>query len=236
MSTQTKTKKHFFADYDPNEDYVKLHLDWVKKHKSFKPKGGLPIAPGEHKSKFNTYLEYLEYMYRECYKQHKTAYTLLKMDREFFNVDEDIDDKVAAVFGEVPTEKYFVTFNYNDDNFDLKLIMNSLERLFNKTYIVNAEAVFEYHGSKNNHPHIHCIFEVKGQDRTFGRFKKTLKTSPLYKLLKADNFFDFKKFIAERHEDYLEGNKRDEKLKNVEKDKAWREELGLLDLYTKENI
>lgn len=235
MSTQTKTK-HFYEEYDPNTDYVTLHLDWVKKHKSFKPKGGLPIAPGEHKSKFNTYLEYLEYMYRECYKQHKTAYTLLKMDTEFFKVDEDIDDKVAAVLGEVPTEKYFVTFNYNDDNFDLGKIMPALKRLFKKTYIIQAEAVFEYHGKNNNHPHIHCIFEIKGPDRTPGRFKKTLKTTQLYSLLNADNFLDIKKYDANRHEDYLEGNKRGSKLLNVEKDKAWRDELGLLHLYTKENI
>lgn len=220
-------------EYNPNIDYRSLHLEWIKKHKSFKPKGGLTLDVKTGRSTWNTYYEQMEAMYRDCYKLHKTAYILLKDDIKHFNVDEDIDDKVNTILGLTPTEKYFITFNFNDDNFDLDKIMPAFERLRDKSYINKMDAVFEYHGSKSNHPHIHMILEVSGPDRTYGRFKKLLTRTQLYKLLAADNFFDIKKFIADRHEDYVDGNKKEDKIKLVELDKEWRAKLNLLDIYTK---
>lgn len=221
------------AEYNPEIDYKNLHLDWIKKHKNFKPKGGLALTLNSSQPAYKSYYDQMEDMYNNVYKLHKTAYLLLRDDIKHFTVRDDIDEKVNMVLGLTPTEKYFMTFNFHDNNFDLSKIMPAFEKLKSKTYIQKMDAVFEYHGSKENHPHIHMVVEVRGPDRTFGRFKKVMKQTQLYKLLKADNFFDYKIYVAERHEDYIDGNKRAEKEALVAKDKIWRTSLGLEHIYLK---
>lgn len=221
------------ADYDSSIDYRSIHLEWIKKYKHFKPKGGLALALNSSQPAYKTYYDQMEDMYNNVYKLHKTAYLLLRDDIKHFTVRDDIDDKVSQVLGLVQTQKYFITFNFNDNNFDLSKILPAFERFKQKTYIHKMDAVFEYHGSRGNHPHIHMVVEVKGADRTFGRFKKVMKQTQLYKLLAADNFFDIKAYNPARHEDYIDGNKRAEKEALVAKDKVWRTSLGLEHIYLK---
>lgn len=219
-------------EYDPNIDYKSIHLEWIKAHKNFKPKGGLIISSYTGRYLYNTYYEQMEALYKDCYKSHKSGYILLKDDVNHMKCDDNIDEKVELLLGISSTEKYFLTFNFSDDNFEIERIMPAFSRLMDKSYIVKLEAVFEYFGSKSNHPHIHMIVEVKGKDKTFGRFKKLIRQTQLYKLLSADNFFDIKKF-GSHHEDYVDGNKKDAKMENVEKDKIWRQQYKLDDIYIK---
>lgn len=219
-------------EYNPSVNYKELHLQWIKKHKSFKPKGGIECDPKTGRPFWNSYYEQMEEMYKH-YIYPKTAFICLRDDIKHFTIDQDIDEKVNMVLGLIPTEKYFVTFNFNDNNFDLTKILPALEKLKSKTYIHKMDAVFEYHGSKHNHPHIHMILEVSGPDRTEGRFKKLIRRTQLYNILSADNYLDFKRYSPERHEDYLEGGKKESKLKLLEQDKIWREQLNLQHSYSK---
>lgn len=220
-------------EYDPNKDYKRIHIEWLKNNKSFRPKGGNPLP-----QLYNSYIDYMTAMYYSehgCFKSNQTAYICLKDDYLYTKRSKTINEEVAALFGdkvENENPSYFVTFNWSPDstNFNSEKVKKDVEKLFNKSWVDKARGVFEYHGLKGNHPHFHCIIQVNKYKKIYDFKKKMLESAMAYGL--KPNFIDVK-YHKQYHEDYIDLDKSPQKSDCLEKDKLWRQELGLQDEYIK---
>lgn len=220
--------------YDDNIDYKKKHLLWIAANPRFSPKTPFPrVIDGRP---CNTYYKYMEFMYLpENLKYNKTAFYYLHDDFKFSRESRTINDEVATMFGVAPINnnpKYFITWNFNDTNFNIPVVVKNLERLINKNWIDNFDAVIEYYGTKDNHPHIHAVIQVN-QHKTWGRLKAKILQQPLSNMI-APNFTDVKQYRP-IHDDYVDGDKVIKKQNNLEKDIIWRNERGLQHKYCKQN-
>lgn len=208
--------------YNEKIDYKEKHLTWVKAHPRFLPRLGL-VDPRR------SYLEELKITY-EGVKYNYTAFQFFYLDYNYFISGKNINTEAAELFGMNTNNKYFITWNFNDENFDLQKIIPHLQSLLERDWILKFTGVFEYYGEDNNHPHLHSIIEVKNEFN-LKKFRKYILQQSISKLIKS-NFVDIKKYIN-THTDYLDGIKTDSKMENVEKDKIWRKKLGLQDEYIK---
>lgn len=212
--------------YDETKDYKKMHLEWIKANPRFRPLGG--VSPN-----YPNYYSEIEDLYRLTIKTNKSRYLFLRDDYMHNKTSKSINAEVAEMFGDVPENNnptYFVTFNWSDDNFKVDKILNALQKLFSKSWIDNAVGVFEYYGLNGNHPHFHSLIQVN-KHKTFGRFRDKIFQSALGATL-CKNFIDIK-VARNYHTEYLEFDKRQEKTECMEKDKLFRREKGLNDIYQK---
>lgn len=213
-------------DYDPSIDYRQLHLEWIKKNRWFRPKSGVADWA-------DSYYDQMSAMYRDTYKLHTTAYLLLRDDYKHSKVSADINTVVGRMFGDTPINTnpyYFVTYNWTTTNFDPKKAVVGVNRLFEKSWVDKALAVFEYHGIENNHPHLHIVIQVN-KYKTIGKFReKMFEASLASGILK--NFIDIKPGRPE-HWDYTSGDKSLDKKECLEKDIIWRNENSLEHIYKK---
>lgn len=213
--------------YREDVDYKKLHLEFIKANPRFRPLGG--VSPN-----YSSYFEQLSSLYHEgSIKSNKTAYIFLRDDYNHQKKSKSINDEVASLFGDIPENNnptYFVTFNWNDDNFKKEKILDCIAKLFNKSWIDNASGVFEYHGLNGNHPHFHSLIQVN-KHKTFGRFRDKIFQSAIASTLNK-NFIDIK-VARPYHIDYLEFDKKKEKSECLDKDICWRGENGLKEKYEK---
>lgn len=215
--------------YTEGTDYKLIHLEWIKANRSFRPKMGLPLQ-------YSSYFDYMSELYRETIKQQKTAFIFLRDDYNWSKRSRTINEEVSVMFGdkvENTNPTYFITFNWNDDNFKIPDILNALKKLFSKSWIDEVRGVFEYHGKVNNHPHFMMLIQVN-KHKTFGRIKDKIMQSAIAQTL-GKNFIDIK-VAKSYHQEYLDLDKVAEKQECLDNDKVWRKSLGLLEEYNKNNI
>lgn len=217
--------------FDETKDYKKLHIEWLKSKKGFRPRGGNPLP-----QLYSSYIDFLEAMYYHtdgAYKHNSTAYLNLRDDYMWATKSTTILDEVAIMFGDTPKNdnpSFFVTFNWADSNFNTSKILKGVDKLFSKSWIDNAEGVFEYYGLHDFHPHFHCVIQVN-KHKTIGRFRDKIFESALASTL-AKNFIDIK-VARDYHLEYIDGDKKIEKSECLEKDKLWRIENNLAEKYKK---
>lgn len=220
-------------EYNPSKDYKRLHMEWLKENKSFRPKGGNPLP-----LLYNSYVDYMNAMYYSehgCFKSNQTAYICLRDDFFWSRSSKSINEEVAAMFGckvENNNPSYFVTFNWAPDssNFKVEKVKKDVEKLFSKSWVDKARGVFEYHGLKGNHPHFHCVIQVNKYKKIYDLRKKMLESAMASGL--QSNFIDVK-YHKDYHEDYIDLDKTPDKSECLEKDIIWRNELGLQHEYSK---
>lgn len=102
---------------------------------------------------------------------------------------------------------------------------------------------YEFHGSGKGHIHIHALVELKHTGRIgFSALKDDILKA---KSRQGKLNIYLKMSWAKKYEDrtdnravynaYMEGNKVEDKLENIELDKIWRKENNLQELYIKDN-
>lgn len=101
---------------------------------------------------------------------------------------------------------------------------------------------YEYYTEKGSHPHVHMLIELKRTGCiSFGQInQKIFQKKSLREIMNLNVKMSWAKDIKDRtqkravHQAYLAGNKIEEKQDKCEKDKLWRIENNLEELYIKE--
>lgn len=211
-------------------NYKEIHLEWIKRNPSFRPKGGLPPNV--------TYFNYMNDMYRDTIKQQKTAYIYLRDDyKHLKSRNIDVNHYVAAMFGDKPDEtqnSFFVTFNFDPKLFNPIRAIADVRRLFDKSWVDQAYGVFEFHTENGNHPHFMMKLTVNKYNKK-GKLLDKMAESTLAKMTSGKNFIDVKPFLP-CHQDYLELDKDPSKKEYLEKDIIWRKENNLPEYLEKKNL
>lgn len=212
--------------YDPDIDFVKLHLQWIQENQSFKPKGGLySIING--KPHYETYYDQMSAMYRELTYPNKYAFVCLQDDVKWKNRDStEITRHVNEYFGitkKVEYPAFFVTFNFDEKKFVASKVLKDLGVFLQLSWIETCQGMFEYYTEKGCHPHLHMVITV---NKYSNKVKDKMFESRLAKYCAATNFIDVKR-SKDYHNDYVLLSKASSKQEFMEKDEMWRIENNL---------
>lgn len=119
----------------------------------------------------------------------------------------------------------------------IELVM-LLKKVFMKTKkgISAAAWSIEKHGKKSDHVHAHILILTDrfNQSSELGKMKRWLQGRFSSLKTKTDAYLDIKKVSSSKWQDqckYIIGEKDDEKMEGVEKDRIWREEEGIEQFY-----
>lgn len=229
--------------YNPDYDYLTEYLIWLNddKQRNYRPRWYLTQIT----ENWATYKSYIEYLFlspqalSDEVDKNKLAYLYYKDDVKEKNpfLKKDINKKAMELFGiQVDNSKSFlVTFNYPPDlEYFIKnknKILNSLQQLFNLKWIDSAKATFEYYCKDGNHPHIHILIKTShSKNKMISKFKEKILRTPLAKTLTAPNYCDIR-YANSNTDNYVEGNKQLKKMENCEKDKLFRKQYNLEEIY-----
>lgn len=211
--------------YNPEVDYKTEHLKFLKSYPHFVPAGGF------NKKEFPTYYhEMVSYYKVSNYNGNLMFFHCYVSDYDFLFGDtkEKTKQRACELFGngtEVIGNEFFVTFNFDPKKWNAKLALNHLAKFLEKKWVKKCRGVFEYFGKDENHPHLmlYLTTELK-----FGKLKDKLSQVSLFtKLMSGLNFLDIKDWVCDRHEPYINLQKRESKQENLAKDELWRIEQNL---------
>lgn len=216
------------AEYDPAVNYVALHLTWLKKHPSFLPKHAV-------KTKHDwTWLDVCNDLYGDDTRtwEHRNELARIflqddiKWSVEYFSQIKLIETPV------IDLGKWFVTIGFNHQTFDPKQVKLFISNLFTLKFFDDGSfGVFEYYRANGEHPHIHICLKtsVKTKSQIVQQIFRSKNAS---KFILNKNFIDVKPF-EKYHDEYLAGNKTEDKMSFVERDKSWRFENNYPDIFNK---
>lgn len=206
-------------EFDETKDYKLLHLEWLKANRGFRPKSGIPLN-------YNSYFEYIDELYRHTVKQQRTAYLYLRDDYNWSKKSKTINQEIAVMFGDrVQDPTFFITFNFDNAKFIPNKVVDCVKKLFDKSWVTDGYAVFEYYTETGNHPHVMMKLSVN-KYQTKGKLLDKCFESALAKFTSGKQFIDIKPFQP-CHQDYLQLDKSLSKKENLEKDIIWRKENNL---------
>lgn len=239
-----RTFEERYPDYDPSVDYKIEHLDWLGERKHFCP--GWAMMNGTCKS----YQELMCQMYYGAdasIRSNKTAFLYYRDDVYAVKKtkDKSATQRALETFGLTAKketsypDKWFITFNYPPDAHTKDKFVSKVEtgvqRLFMKEWVLEARGCFEYYGKTKNHAHFMCVIKIN-QDCNpicnISKFHKVIKEASIASLIKEKNFIEFKKF-EERHDEYVDLIKCEAKQDALDKDRTWRDKMGLRHHYNK---
>lgn len=131
------------------------------------------------------------------------------------------------------TNQHFVSIGFSEELFTIKKFRNWWNKMTSKASIINAKGVIERHSESGVNTHCHIIIESPLKK---GRLIQFIWESAGIKKLVGDRQKIDVRPYEERHEDYIIGDKKAEKMENVEKDRNWRKSEGLPDILSLDNV
>lgn len=137
-----------------------------------------------------------------------------------------------------------ITLNFTD-KMPMNEVLVETHRIVNLPILERTKITYsyEYYTDKGNHPHVHMLVELKrtGTISPSSFIDDVFKKKALKEKLNVHYKFSWARDYEKRCDKravvlaYVSGNKIEEKMANVEKDKLWRRENNLEDLYIKDN-
>lgn len=216
--------------YNPNYDYVSAHLAFVKKHSTFQPKHiRLINGISYHEMLTEWYKSYWDDM--AVRPLNLVAYSNYMDDKkwlqEYYIIDQSILNNKPLV------NTAFVTIGFNHQEFTPKKAIELIQSLLQLSYVKDGtKAVIENFRENGEHPHVHIklCHDTKVYKSQIIQSITRLRHARL--LILQRNFIDYKVF-EEQHELYLQGIKKEAKLYLVEKDKIWRQQNNIPEVFEK---
>lgn len=240
--------------YNPNVNYKDEHLAFLSERPGYVPVWAIAQVK---RCGFTSYSDMIHSMYygtEASVKKNETAYMYYEDDTRAVSSrkQKSATQKAMETFGLAEPkkatnypDKWFITFNWaptahNEKKRDktfVEMATAGVQRLFMKDWVLEARGCFEYHGKKKNHPHFMCVLKIDQSVRTIetlGKFHKVIKEASLASWITQKNFIEFLAF-EERHDEYVDLIKCDAKLDALDRDRIWRDKLGLLEQYNKKD-
>lgn len=125
---------------------------------------------------------------------------------------------------------YLVTINYPPKFENWHYMNEVVKTIASFKNVVSVRHVHEYHGEGENHPHTHMLMRLTKKQKPSELIKAVYAAKGLNKNIGGANFIDVTKKPKsyEEYEQYINGDKKNEKLENVALDRIWRAERNLL--------
>lgn len=203
------------------EDYKSAHLTWIDEHKSFHPYNFEPVGV--------TYAKVMANLY---YGQG-----MLPVSQEVAKILYDGDKahyKATRLLLRPQGEKliYWVTVGFDKSNFtNNDKAIKFVRKVLSSKWVVDGQAVLEFHGEEGFRPHSHFLVEVKesvnNKSDVIDRIYKIITARQFNGLMIGRNNIHID-FAHDHCQDYLNGIKKEHyKQDLVKKDREYRHENNI---------
>lgn len=227
------------SNYNEKFDYVAAHLQWIRDHPRFESKdyttrnlGRINHLPFENPP-------YIDVM-REWYTTssspflNKIAYLNYKDDLKWMEESKKIN--LTLTKKDFETNVAFVTIGFNHQEFTIPKAFELIKSILNSDKVLDGSfAVMENYRENGTHSHVHMKIYYSGTTYKSMLIQTMYRSKNAKKLILSKNFIDVKEFQP-YHDDYLQGNKKENKIKYVEMDKRWRQINKIPDLIYKDTV
>ncbi len=212
-------------NYDPSMNYIEMLEELWKDKKTGNSSG---------------YSDCLTYNRESQEWKNEVSYKLvvatigarLRQQQAYQKICDDIDAKVNGKKGTI--NMWFITVCFSEELFTVEKFKEWWSKMTGKAIIYTVQGVIERHSESGVNTHCHIILGVPYQKGRVTQF--IWESAGTKKLIGGKNFIDVKPYVIERHKHYVLGDKKPEKMENVEKDKEWRKKLNLPDFLSKGKI
>jgi len=208
-----------------------LHLEWIKKHPGFVP--DIPLRPN-----FKTYYDDMQDFWTWNTKICPGAVPMMA-DRWLLDdvrlsqtYDERLRQKCKDLGIVVKKHDWFATLNFPDTPNLIPKIKDLITKILSFDWVLKCRAVFEYHGSKSTHPHVHLLITT---ELTKSKVIEKLWAAKGIKTLMNNkkNFIQVEDKILPAHYTYIKLEKELDKMPFVAKDIVWRRQNSIPEFYEK---
>lgn len=149
-----------------------------------------------------------QFWYRWC------VAILIKRDNE-----KKMDDWCKGKLIE-KSDRWFVTIGFNHQEWTVSKCVQFVHDLLKLNWIVKCRVIFELHRENGLHPHIHILMETKEKK---GKILQLLwKSKGIKKIVLSKEFIDVKPAQG-YHDQYINFQKKEDKMVFVEQDNKWRQ-------------
>lgn len=214
------------SKYNEKYDYVSAHLQWIRDRPKFSSRAHsqLPlIMYGRFNIEKQSYIDTMTEWYTTSTSPYinKIAYINYQDDLRWQEECKLINDSFKL--NEFQTNVFFVTIGFNHQEFTCIKAFEYIQSALNSTKILDGSfAVLENYRSNGEHPHVHMKLYVSGSIPKSVLIQTLFRCKHSKKLILSKNFIDVKVFES-YHDSYLDGDKQDDKLQLVDKDRDWRD-------------
>lgn len=132
----------------------------------------------------------------------------------------------------------FVTLNFNDtEPITGQKMLYFAQEICKKDWVENATFVLEKHRCQGVHHHVHLLIDLNIHQRKSKTIELIYKIGGLKKYCAGKQYIDVKcakdalRAPRDVYENYVSGNKKEEKMFFVEKDRQWRKANNLANMY-----
>lgn len=195
-------------------DYKSLHLQWILKRPNFLPQG-------DH---YDDYHLVMWTLYQKPNVTQELAKTFFEYDRKCILVyDQLISELNKQDLKEInsKSDKLFITIGFNHQTWTISDCVKVIENIIAFDWIKSCTAKFELFRENGEHPHCHFLIELTHKIPKSKVLEKLWATKGIKKVCLKKSFIDYK--IAEAyHDDYVNGIKKESKMKYVALDQEWR--------------
>jgi len=119
---------------------------------------------------------------------------------------------------------YFTTVTFQHDT-DVKDQLQVIKNILNNKKVNQEKSFAVYERFRDDgkvHPHVHFKLVLRRYERPSKVVEFIFATKWLKKVCHAKNFIDVDKYIEARHDKYLDGDKKEAKVADVERDRQYR--------------
>lgn len=227
------------SNYNEKFDYVAAHLQWIRDHPKFESKEHSVLDLGKVGSVYFERPSYIDVM-TEWYKTslspflNKIAYLNYKDDLRWMEESKKIN--LTLTKKDFETNVAFVTIGFNHQEFTISKAFELIKSILNSDKVLDGSfAVMENYRENGTHPHVHMKIYYSGTTYKSMLIQTMFRSKNAKKLILSKNFIDVKEFQP-YHDEYLQGNKQENKIKYVEMDKNWRQINKIPDLIYKDTV
>jgi hypothetical protein len=211
-------------DYQPTEDYQHLLMteyDNIRDGKGQPKIEQWDSIKLEHKRLGFEFMDWNRLAWAELWN-------IRDKKRRDSETQEKLQKLMAPKIENLPV--WMVTINYPKEFTKWQCILQVTESLKNLKWVQGLTAQYEYHTEKGGHPHTHMKIVSNNFKYTKADIIRAVyDVKDLKKYIPDKASIDVRKSNNGRADDYLAGEKCAKKRENVEKDRAWRIEVGLED-------
>lgn len=213
------------------EDYKSLWASWVSNHPNYVPSYHLDC-------KVESTIKYLEVVKHNCSNPKFTqehARMFFESDLKRFKMlqvlQKKMEDKLFKEIADIDklNKRYFVTINFNHQTWNVKDCVKAIKNVLEMSWVLKAQANFEFHRENGTHPHVHFFIETTEcrSDVVY----KLYRPQYIKKLIINKPSIDVKEWQG-HHKDYMQFIKKEEKMPYVALDMEWRKQNGI-EIYKK---
>lgn len=222
--------------YNEKYDYKAAHIAWATKNPTFESKqfSTMPAVKVN-----NYYLERPSYVetLKEWYLTSSNFIAYLNYYDDLQWLEDCQEIKKSLLVKPFETNVAHVAVGFNHQEFTVKKGFEFIQAVLNLGCVLDGSfAVMENFRENGIHPHVHMKIYWSGQLNKSQIIQAIFRARHGKKLVLGKNFIQFDNWIPETHDNYLNGIKKESKMKYVDMDREWRSKNSIPDQIFKDTV